>query len=111
VADELAVQVNVRPGQVIVDVGTGTGYLAEVLRSREPGASYIGLDGALAMLCRGQGCRLCGDLSRLPLVALFWVALGGCMIHAVVDFPFQIESILVLFTLLCSTLSTLSKSR
>jgi len=48
---------------------------------------------------------------RLPLVALFWLALGGCMIHAVVDFPFQIESILVLFTLLCSTLSTFSKSR
>jgi O-antigen ligase len=54
-------------------------------------------------------CFLPGGIQiRLPVVALFWVALAGCLVHAVVDFPFQIESILVLFTLLCSQLSAFS---
>ena len=46
---------------------------------------------------------------RFPVIVLIWVALGGCLVHAWVDFPFQIESILVLFTLLCSLISVLSK--
>lgn len=46
---------------------------------------------------------------RFSVISLIWVALAGCLIHALVDFPFQLESILVLFTLFCSLLSTFSK--
>jgi len=56
-------------------------------------------------------CFLPGGIPvQLPVIALFWVALAGCLIHALVDFPFQIESILALFTLLCSQLSAFSKT-
>jgi hypothetical protein len=55
-------------------------------------------------------CRFAGGIRvRLPVIALIWVALAGCLAHAWVDFPFQIESILVLFTMLCSLLSAVSK--
>jgi len=46
-----------------------------------------------------------------PVVALFWVALMGCLLHAWVDFPFQIHSIRALFILLCAVLSCLVLSR
>ncbi len=46
---------------------------------------------------------------RFSVIGLLWVSLGGCLVHALVDFPFQIQSILVLFTLICSLLSVFSK--
>jgi O-antigen ligase len=42
-------------------------------------------------------------------VMLVWIALTGCMVHAVFDFPFQIHSVLTMFLLLCSVLSCLSR--
>ena len=42
-------------------------------------------------------------------VMFLWLALGGCLIYAAVDFPFQIYSILFLFLLLCALLSCLSR--
>jgi hypothetical protein len=42
-------------------------------------------------------------------VVLTWLALGGCMLHARFDFPFQIHSTLFLFLLLCGILSILSR--
>ena len=42
-------------------------------------------------------------------VMLMWIALGGCLVHASYDFPFQIHSILTLFVLLCAALSCLSR--
>jgi hypothetical protein len=42
-------------------------------------------------------------------VILTWLALGGCLLHARFDFPFQIHSTLYLFLLLCAMLSTLSR--
>jgi len=45
-----------------------------------------------------------------PTICLFWLGMGGCMLHACVDFPFQIESILVLFTVYCSQLSVFSRA-
>jgi hypothetical protein len=40
---------------------------------------------------------------RLPweIVGLIWLALGGCLLHAKFDFPFQIYSVVFLFLLLC----------
>ena len=42
-------------------------------------------------------------------VRFLWLALGGCLVHAAVDFPMQIYSILFLFLLLCSVLFCLSR--
>ncbi len=42
-------------------------------------------------------------------VILAWLALGGCMLHARFDFPFQVYSILFLFLVLCSVLSVLTR--
>lgn len=42
---------------------------------------------------------------RRPVIFLLWLALGSSLAHACVDFPFQIESILVLFTMECCLLS------
>jgi O-antigen ligase len=41
--------------------------------------------------------------------AFIWLALGGCLVHARVDFPFQIYSILYLFLLECAILLCLSR--
>lgn len=42
-----------------------------------------------------------------PFVALTSVGLGGCLLHAVVDFPLQIHSITMLFAILCAMVFTL----
>ncbi len=42
-------------------------------------------------------------------VMLLWVSLGGCLVHACFDFPFQIHSVLALFLVLCAVLSCLSR--
>ena len=42
-------------------------------------------------------------------VAMIWLSLAGCLVHARFDFPFQICSTLALFLLLCATLFCLSK--
>jgi hypothetical protein len=42
-------------------------------------------------------------------VVLIWLALAGCLTHALFDFPFQIYSILLLFLTLCAVLFTLSR--
>jgi len=43
------------------------------------------------------------------LVLLYWVALGGCLLHARWDFPLQVYSILFLFLLHCAALTVLSR--
>ena len=42
-------------------------------------------------------------------IILMWLALGGCLVHARFDFPFQIHSIVFLFLVLCAILFTLSR--
>ncbi len=37
-------------------------------------------------------------------VVLAWLGLGGCLVHALFDFPFQIHSILLLFLVICAVL-------
>jgi hypothetical protein len=42
-------------------------------------------------------------------VLLLWLALGGCLVHARFDFPFQMHSIVFLFLILCAVLFNLSR--
>ncbi len=51
-------------------------------------------------------------LAVIPiLLAFWWLALGGCLAHAVFDFPFQVYSIFFLFVLLSSVLLVLTGAR
>ena len=50
-----------------------------------------------------------GNHGNKYFVMLMWCALAGSLLHAWYDFPFQIHSILFLFLLHCSILSTLSR--
>ncbi|MBL9126404.1 MAG: O-antigen ligase family protein [Verrucomicrobiales bacterium] len=53
-----------------------------------------------------------GGLSVMPLlVAFWWLALGGCLTHAVFDFPFQVYSVAFLFVVLGSVLLVLTARR
>jgi hypothetical protein len=49
-----------------------------------------------------------GMRHRTTFVSFFWIALGGCLIHGIFDFPFQVYSILFLFLVLCAILSTIT---
>lgn len=65
---------------------------------------------ALAFICVVGRWLLPGEISvgwRFP--ACIWLALGGCLIHARFDFPFQVYSILHLFLMECAILSVLSR--
>ncbi len=50
-----------------------------------------------------------GIVAHRVFVMFLWLALGGGLAHAAVDFPFQIYSIMFLFLLLCAVLSCLSR--
>jgi O-antigen ligase len=50
-----------------------------------------------------------GIKSPWIFLAMIWVALAGCLIHARFDFPLQIHSILALFLLHCSLLICLAR--
>jgi O-antigen ligase len=42
-------------------------------------------------------------------VVLIWLALAGCLVGALFDFPFQIHSVLFLFLVFCAVLFSLSR--
>jgi hypothetical protein len=42
-------------------------------------------------------------------IVLIWLAMGGCLLHARYDFPFQIHSIVFLFLVLCAILFSLTR--
>jgi len=43
------------------------------------------------------------------LMILCWLAVGGCLVHARYDFPFQMHSIVFLFLVLCAILAVLTR--
>jgi SAM-dependent methyltransferase len=57
------------PARRALDVGTGSGRYANILRSG--GARVVGVDWSRAMLARGTDRRVCGDARHLPFR-------GGC---------------------------------
>ena len=46
-----------------------------------------------------------------PLKFFGWVSLGGCLLHARFDFPFQIHSTLFLFLTICAILFNLGRGQ
>ena len=50
-----------------------------------------------------------GIAAHRVFVMFLWLALGGCLIYAAVDFPLQIYSILFLFLVLGAVLCCLSR--
>ncbi len=44
------------------------------------------------------------------LIVSIWIALIGCLLHASIDFPFQIYSILCLFIVLCAVLFSVRRA-
>ncbi len=69
----------------------------------------------MALLVSGLCCIVVRHKARGGIhggrrfVMLIWLALGGCLLHARFDFPFQIHSTLFLFVLFCAILFTLSR--
>ena|GEM_PF-380080 len=45
------------------------------------------------------------------LIAFWWLALGGCLVHAIFDFPFQVYSVFFLFAVVASILLVLTGAR
>ena len=66
---------------------------------------FLTLVVVLAQWFRGGG----GIYGNKYFVLLLWVALGGCLVHACFDFPFQVHSVLTLFLILCAVLCTLTR--
>lgn len=72
---------------------------------------WVGLVLLLAALaCAGVRWFVPGGIrGGRRFVVLIWLALAGCLIEAVYDFPFQIHSILFLFLVFCAVLFGLSR--
>ena len=70
------------------------------------GSGLIGL-ALLVMLLRSATAACIQGRDRLLIG--FWLALGGCLIHARFDFPFQIYSINFVFLLICALAFGLSR--
>ncbi|MBE0545472.1 MAG: O-antigen ligase family protein [Verrucomicrobia bacterium] len=65
---------------------------------------------AAAFLCvLGRWFLPGGIHSGRRFVALIWIALTGCLVHARFDLPFQIYSIVLLFLVLCALLFSMSR--
>ena len=63
-----------------------------------------------ALVCVGLRWFVPGGIrGSRRFVVLVWLALGGCLVHARFDFPFQIHSTLLLFLVLCAMLFGLSR--
>jgi len=64
-----------------------------------------------ALACVGLRWQVPGGIrGSRRLVVLAWLGLGGCLVHALFDFPFQIHSTLFLFLVICAILFSLGRS-
>lgn len=71
--------------------------------------SILILSALLLVLVRCFGSR--GIPTDREFVGAMWLALGGCLFHAIYDLPFQVHSVLSLFIFLCAILSCVSCRR
>jgi len=68
----------------------------------------VGALGALFLRWTVPSTATSGGVAPGELIALAWLGLGSCLVHALVDFPFQVYSVLHLFVLIAALLSTWS---
>jgi demethylmenaquinone methyltransferase / 2-methoxy-6-polyprenyl-1,4-benzoquinol methylase len=73
------------PGAHVLDVATGTGLIARLLRSR--GFNVTGVDLTEAMLRRASGQRVAGDANALPFPDVTFDALTFSYLFRYVDDP------------------------
>ncbi len=73
------------------------------------GLTGLGLILLCLVLAAGRWLARGGAPADGTFLLLTLGALGGCLVHARYDFPFQIPSILALFLILCASLSCLSR--
>jgi hypothetical protein len=67
--------------------------------------------GISALACVGLRWFVPGGIrGRRRLVVLAWLGLGGGLVFARFDFPFQIHSTLFLFLVICAILFSLSRN-
>jgi hypothetical protein len=67
---------------------------------------------ALALALAGLSWYLPGGLAGHGRFAvMLGMALGGCLVHALFDFPFQVYSVVFLFLLWCAMIVNLSRKR
>ena len=73
---------------------------------------WVGFASLLAALgCVGLRWFVPGGIrGSRRFVVLAWLGLGGCLVHARWDFPFQIHSTLFLFLVICAMLFGLSRN-
>jgi len=73
---------------------------------------WLGFGLLLAALgCVGLRWFLPGGIrGSRRFVMLCWLALGGCLVHALFDFPFQVHSTLFLFLVICAILFCLGRN-
>ncbi|MGN6554646.1 MAG: O-antigen ligase family protein [Verrucomicrobiota bacterium] len=64
----------------------------------------------LALACVAARPLIPGGIAGRSLPLLLWISVGGCLLHARYDFPFQIYSVMFLFLLCCAMLSCLSRT-
>jgi hypothetical protein len=65
---------------------------------------------ALALSLTGLSWFFPGGLTgHGRFTAMLWIALGGCMIHALFDFPFQVYSVVFLFLIWCAMVVNVSR--
>ena len=94
ICDRLATMLAVTGGRIL-DVGCGTGYALDLLRTRCPSAGLVALDISAAMLARVTGpcARVAGDAEHLPFadatfdrywssLTLQWCDLGQALAEA-----------------------------
>ncbi len=73
---------------------------------------WLGFGLALAALaCVGLRWFVPGGIrGSRRFVVLAWLGLGGCLVHALFDLPFQIHSVFLLFLVICAILCGLSRN-
>jgi hypothetical protein len=70
------------------------------------GSGLIALALALVWL---RWFLLGGLAGCVPFTVMLWLALGGCLVHARFDFPFQVYSVVFLFVIWCAMLVNVSR--
>jgi ubiquinone/menaquinone biosynthesis C-methylase UbiE len=74
---------HVQPGDVLLDVGCGSGYFFHSLKSRDIGVDYYGIDASPSLIAIGRQCMPQHGLSPDRLIVMRIEDLTGAVDHTV----------------------------